>query len=350
MNKNTLLRVGIVGAGENTKLRHIPGLKAINGVEIFSVCNRSLESGERVAKEFGIGEVYKNWQELVADKDIDAVVIGTWPYMHCPITVAALEAGKHVMCEARMACNAKEAHRMFDAAQKHPHLVAQVVPSPFTLRVDKTVRRLLADGFVGRVLAVEVRAGGAFLDPDAPLHWRQNSDYSGLNIMSLGIWYEAIMRWVGEATRVAAMGQTFVKMRKDADGILKPVRIPEHVDVIAEMACGAQLHIQVSAVMGLAGEPEAFVFGDCGTLRFAGNKLYGAKRGDKELKEIKIPVGEEISWQVEKEFVDAIRGRGVITLTTFEDGVKYMEFTEAVAQSIAKNKSINLGLFPDAKS
>jgi hypothetical protein len=118
----TPLRIGIVGAGENTKLRHIPGLKAIKGVEIVSVCNRSLESGERVAKEFGISEVYKNWQELVRDKDIDAVVIGTWPYMHCPVTVAALEAGKHVMCEARMACNAKEAHRMLDAARICPNL------------------------------------------------------------------------------------------------------------------------------------------------------------------------------------------------------------------------------------
>ena len=341
---DTALRIGVVGAGENTKLKHIPGLKVIKGVEIVSVCNRSLESGERAAKEFGISEVYRNWQELVADKDIDAVVIGTWPYMHCPITVAALEAGKHVMCEARMACNAKEAHRMCDAARIRPQLVTQVVPSPFTLRVDKTIRRLLAEGFVGKVLAIEVRAGGAFLNMDAPLHWRQNFDYSGMNIMSLGIWYEAIMRWVGEATRVTAMGQTFVKMRKDGDGILKAVRIPEHVDVIAPMACGAQLHIQISSVMGLAGEPEAFIFGDGGTLRFAGDKLYGAKRGGKNLKEIKIPAKEEGCWRVEQEFIDAIRGKSGIRLTTFEDGVKYMEFTEAVVRSIAKGKAVSLPL------
>jgi predicted dehydrogenase len=193
-------------------------------------------------------------------------------------------------------------------------------------------------------LAVEVRAGGVFLDAAAPLHWRQNFDYSGMNIMSLGIWYEAIMRWVGEATRVTAMGQTFVKARKDADGILKAVRIPEHVDVIAQMACGAQLHIQVSAVTGLAGGPEAFIFGEGGTLRFAGNKLYGAQRSDKELKEIKIPAKEEGCWQVEKEFVDAIRGKGSIRLTTFEDGVKYMEFTEAVVQSITEGKTVALPL------
>jgi predicted dehydrogenase len=344
VDETTPLKIGIVGAGENTKLRHIPGLKAIEGVEIVSVCNRSLESSTRAAKEFGIGDVFKNWRELVTDKDIDAVVIGTWPYMHCSAAVAALEAGKHVMCEARMASTAKEAHLMLAAARARPELVAQVVPSPFTLRVDTAVKRLIAEGFVGKLLAIEVRTGGAFLDMDGPLHWRQNYDYSGVNVMSLGIWYEAIMRWVGEATRVMAMGKTFVTMRKDADGTAKAVRIPEHVDVIADMACGAQLHIQVSGVTGLAGEPEVFVFGSDGTLRFAANKLFGSKRGDKELKEIKIPAKEEGSWRVEQEFVDAVRGRAVIRLTTFEDGVKYMEFTEAAVRSMAEAKAIPLPL------
>jgi predicted dehydrogenase len=345
MDEPPVLRIGIVGAGENARLRHIPGLKAIEGVEIVSVCNRSLESSERVAKEFGIAEVFRNWQELVSDKDIDAVVIGTWPYMHCAITVAALEADKHVLCEARMASNAKEAHEMLKAARARPQLVAQVVPSPFTLRVDKTIKRLIAEGFIGKVLVVEVRAGGSFVDMNTPLHWRQNSDYSGLNAMSLGIWYESVMRWVGEAVEVTAMGKTFVNMRKDADGVLKAVRIPDHLDVIARMACGAQLHMQISGVTGLAGQPEVFVFGTEATLCFANDKLYGGKRGDKELKEIRIPKTEEGSWRVEEEFVNAIRGRQVVELTIFEDGVKYMEFTEAVARSSACGKMVPLPLY-----
>src|SRR5512140_514574 len=232
IKENTKLRIGIVGAGQNTRLRHIPGLQAIKDVEIVSVCNRTVESGSRVAKEFGIGEVYDNWQELISDTDIDAVVIGTWPYMHCRVTVAALKAGKHVMCEARMACNAKEAHAMLNASQLRPQLIAQVVPSPFTLKVDNTFRRLIAEGYIGKILAIELRAGTGFLNFDAPLHWRNNFDYSGFNIMTLGIWYEGISRWVGEATRVMAMGKTFVPMRKGPDGAFKSVCIPEHIDVI----------------------------------------------------------------------------------------------------------------------
>ena len=338
------IRVGVIGAGGNTTSRHIPGLQAIDGVEIVSVCNRSRTSSERVAQQFGIPNIYENWQDVITAPDTQAIVIGTWPYMHCRATLGALAADKHVMCEARMAMNAGEAHAMRDAARAKPHLVAQIVPSPFTLRVNNTVKRLISEGYLGNVLAIEVRAGGTFLDPDAPLHWRQDFDLSGFNVMSLGIWYEALMRWVGEATRVMAMGKTFVKMRKDANGVMRAVRVPEHLDVIADMACGAQMHMQMSNVAGLAGPPEAFLFGSIGTLRFSENALYGGQRGEAELKGIVIPPEEEGAWRVEEEFINAIRGKEVITHTTFEDGVKYMEFTEAAARSMATGRAIPLPL------
>ena len=106
------IRIGIVGAGNNTRRHHIPKLKKIAGVEIASVANRSRASSERVAQEFGIARVHDNWQDLVIDPAIDAVVIGTWPYLHCPVTLAALAAGKHVLTEARIAMNATEARQI----------------------------------------------------------------------------------------------------------------------------------------------------------------------------------------------------------------------------------------------
>ena len=338
------IKVGIIGAGGNTRSRHIPGLQAIEGVEIIGVCNRSQESSQRVADEFGIPKTYGNWQDAIGDPDTNAIVIGTWPYMHCRATVAALRANKHVMCEARMAMNAREAHIMRMASRQKTHLIAQIVPSPMTLRVDNTIKRLIAEGYIGDVLAIEARAGGAFLDTESPLQWRQDFDLSGLNIMSMGIWYEALMRWVGEATRIMAMGKTFVKMRPDADGVMRAVRIPEHIDVVGDLACGAQLHIQVSTVAGLAGAPEVYVFGSNGTLRFSGNKLYGGQKGAAELTEIDIPDTEAGGWRVEEEFVNAIRGNEVITHTDFDTGVKYMEFTEAVTRSMQSGTAITLPL------
>jgi predicted dehydrogenase len=337
------IRVGIIGAGDNTRTRHIPGLLAMDGVKIVSVCNRTKKSAERVAEEFDIPRVYEHWHDVIYDDDINAIVIGTWPYLHAPATLLAFEQDKHVLCEARMAMNAEEAHRMLRASQAHPHLVAQIVPSPFTLRLDATIKTILAEGRIGAPLVIEVRDGGAFLDPHAPLNWRQDFDLSGYNIMSLGIWYECILRWLGDATSVMAMGKTFIKRRLNENGEASAVRIPEHLDVISDMANGAQLHMQISAATGL-GSSELFIFGEKGTLRIADGKLFGAQKGADSFQEIPIPPELEADWRVEEEFINAIRGEEKIELTTFQTGVKYMEFTEAVSRSMASGQKINLPL------
>jgi len=340
------IRVGIIGAGANTRKHHIPKLQAIDGVEVVSLVNRSRESSQRVADEFGIPAIAGSWQEIIDNDEINAIVIGTWPYMHCQLTMAALAAEKHVMCEARMAMNASEAQLMREASRAKPHLITQIVPSPFSLGVDKTIKRLIAEGYLGDLLAVEVRARpDSFLDREGALHWRYNFDLSGLNIMSMGIWYEALLRWVGEATNVMAKGKTFVKMRPDAEGIMRSVRIPEHIDILADLACGAQAHIQISSVTGLGGVTEAILFGSDGTLRFTGgNNLSGGRRGDTALTPIPIPAEEQGGWRVEEEFISAIRGQEAITHTNFEDGVKYMEFTEAVTLSLQSGQGVSLPL------
>src|SRR5919201_135379 len=114
------LRIGIIGAGGIVKSRHLPALRAVEGVEVVAVCNRSRESGEEVAREWQIPEVMTDWRALVARPDLDAVLIGTWPYTHAEMSIAALEAGKHVFCQARMARNLAEARQMLAAAERHP--------------------------------------------------------------------------------------------------------------------------------------------------------------------------------------------------------------------------------------
>lgn len=344
---NQTIRVGIVGAGANTRLRHIPGLQAIEHVEIVSVANRSRESGERVAEQFRIPTVYDNWLELVEADDTDAICIGTWPYLHCPVTLAALENEKHVLCEARMAMNAAEAHAMLEAARQQPHLVTQVVPAPFTLAVDNTIQKLIAHGYLGDVLAVELRGlQPTFADRESPLHWRHDADLSGFNTLTMGIWYEAMMRWVGPATRVMAMTKVCIPQRKDMGGLLRTVTVPDHVDIIADLACGAMAHLRFSAVTGLAPANEVWLFGTEGTLRLdtANLELYGGRRRDSALQKIVIPQEERGRWRVEEEFINAIRGKENVTRTTFEDGVRYMEFTEAVIRSAQSGQAINLPL------
>ena len=242
-----------------------------------------------------------------------------------------------------MAMNAHEAHLMVEESNRRPHLVAQVVPAPYTLRVDRTVQKLIADGFLGDIYAVNLTANSpAFADLEGPLHWRQDRELSGLNVLTMGIWYEILLRWVGEADRVVAMTRVNVKTRKSSEGLLRAVCVPDHVDAIAEMACGGQAHFQVSAVSGLSRPGEVWLFGRDGTLRYdmGEDRLYGGRRGETGLKE--IPVSQELAgrWRVEEEFIQAIRGVEPVRLTTFADGLKYMQFTQAVACSASSGQAV----------
>ncbi|HET6422209.1 MAG TPA: Gfo/Idh/MocA family oxidoreductase, partial [Planctomycetaceae bacterium] len=177
-----MIRVGIVGAGENTRVRHIPGLRAIRGVELAGVVNSSAESTAKAAALHGIPRQFLSWEALVADPAIDAVVIGTWPDLHAAVTCAALSAGKHVLTEARMARNLDEARTMQAASTANPNLVAMLVPSPFGLTLGQRVTELIREGFLGELREyVVLGVDDQFQDYTRPLHWRQDATKSGVN-------------------------------------------------------------------------------------------------------------------------------------------------------------------------
>ena len=341
------IRIGVVGAGANTRKFHIPNLKKIEGIEIVSVVNRSRVSSEKAAQEFGIARVHDNWQQLVNDAGIDAVVIGTWPYLHCPVTLAALAAGKHVLTEARLAMNATEARQMLAASRLRPDLVTQVVPGPATFAADPTVMQLLADGYIGELQSLDFRFSTGLLNRDAPMHWRMTRAYSGMNIMSMGIWYECLSRWVGPAKAVTARTRTAVPYRMDAEyGERCAVEVPDHVEVLADLANGAIARMHWSSVAGFMPGPEVWLYGSEGTLRFEGQGavLSGARRGEKAMTPIAIPADKTYRWRVEEEFISAIRGHEQIRRTSFLDALNYMDFTEAVHISSREGRRVYLPL------
>jgi predicted dehydrogenase len=346
-----VVRIGIVGLGANTRLRHVPGLRACGGVEITAVCNRHPRSTAAAAAEFGIPKTYLTWQELVADRDIDAVVIGTWPYLHAPITVAALDSGKHVLTEARMARDAGEAHEMLEASRRYPELVTQVVPSPFGLRGDRVVRELLEAGFVGDLREVVVLGTtNALADSNTPLHWRQVRALSGVNMLTLGILHETLTRWIPEPDAVLAQARVFTPERRDPEsGAMCPVQTPDSVRVLTEIPGGAVALYHLSGVTHFGPGSQIHFYGDQGTLKYLlvpEDRILGARASDSGLREIEVPADKAGGWRVEADFIEAIRGGPRPTRTDFESGARYMEFTEAVARSARLGRPVRLPLEP----
>ena len=340
------IRVGLIGAGGNVRNRHIPGFRKVKGLEMVGVVDRSLESSQRVADQFDIPRVYNTWQELLDDEAINAVCIGTWPYMHRTLTLAALGRGKHVLTEARMASTAQEARDMLAASRSRSDLVCQLTPTSKTYRIDNVLKWLIGEGFLGELLSVEVQAlQNRFADRGGELHWRHDWELSGYNTLNIGAAYESMMRWVGRGNRVMAMAKVHVPYRRNARGALTSVRIPDHVDILYELANGAQVHMRMSATTGLSTGNQTWFYGTEGTIHVdQQQKIFAGCRGDKHLSEVPNPPEGQAYYRVEEEFTNAIRGTEEVTMFPFETGVHYMEWTEAVIRSAQTGQVIYLPL------
>ena len=114
------IRIGIIGCGGIANGKHMPALSVIDSCEMVAFCDIIVEKAEKAAEKFGVegAKVYEDYKELLKDETIDVVHVCTPNRSHSFITVDALEAGKHVMCEKPMAINAEEAKKMLDAAER----------------------------------------------------------------------------------------------------------------------------------------------------------------------------------------------------------------------------------------
>ncbi len=114
------VRIGIIGCGGIANGKHMPALKKLPNVEMVAFCDIIEEKAVKAAREFGVpgAKVFTDYKELLKEQDIDVVHVLTPNKQHSFITVDALEAGKHVMCEKPMAINSAEAKKMIDAAKR----------------------------------------------------------------------------------------------------------------------------------------------------------------------------------------------------------------------------------------
>ena len=124
-NASDIVRVGIIGCGGIANGKHMPSLKKVPGVQMVAFCDIIEERAQKAKKDYGTPDaaVYTDYKKLLEDKTIDVVHVLTPNRAHSFITVDALEAGKHVMCEKPMAINSEEAKKMLDAAEKSGKLL-----------------------------------------------------------------------------------------------------------------------------------------------------------------------------------------------------------------------------------
>ena len=343
------VRIGLIGAGGYTKSRMLPGFQNAANCEITTVANRRRENAEKVAAQFNIPNVMDDWRQVIESSDVDAVLIGTPPSTHLEMTLAALEAGKHVLCQTRIATTADDARKMkaaADAAKQRGVHSMLVPPGPF-YRGRRFVEHLVGSGYLGRVTHVQAfNMNGSMADPATSLSVGRNDLelYGQYNAAQLGLMYDVMIPWTGRATRVLGHRATFVEERPETPGgPMAKAPYPEEVTVISETESGAVM-LNVLNWAARFGESRIELYGDKGTLVYKqrGDVLLAAQDGDEALKELPIPPEHDSPWLVEEEFVRLVIGEAEEPSFTFDDGIHNMEYLEGAYHSAMQGAWVNI--------
>ena len=362
--------VGIIGAGDIANLTHIPGYKGLPGkARIVAVADVVDKVAEKVAKEHDIPMAFDNYDELLALEEVDAVSICTPPVAHRDATIAALEAGKHVLCEKPMAMNAAEAQEMVDAAERTGQLLAIGFQSRFSSEAQ-SLKRLIESGELGDIYygrAVYNRRRG--LPPRGSFHQFKGQSGGG-PLLDVGVHVLDLALWLmGHPKPVSVVGSAYCKFGNRGDvyrgGVLsqrshhgtwndKEFEVEDFAVAMIKLDNGATLNLECSWALNIAQDLQSIVLcGDEGGAELSPLKIFkddghmlidweprsladSAQRGS-ELSSAFI----DMHAKSIENFVNAARGEGE-PLVKPEQGLCVAQIVDAIYRSVDSGKLVTI--------
>jgi predicted dehydrogenase len=173
------VRWGLIGCGDISRKRVAPALRDIAECELVAVNRARAELARQFAEEFGAKRWYGDWRELIADDEVDAVYIATPVYLHAEQTIAAAEAGKHVLCEKPMAMNVAECDRMIAACEANGVKLCVAYYRHF-YPVIQRAKEIIASGEIGQPVIAQINAFERFNpQPGDDRYWFVNKEQAG---------------------------------------------------------------------------------------------------------------------------------------------------------------------------
>jgi predicted dehydrogenase len=352
MTANEFVRIGIIGAGF-ARTTQIPGFRNCNDARIVAIASAHRERAEEVAREFAIDHVEDDWRALIARDDIDLVSIVTPVVTHCEMSLAALAAGKAVLCEKPMAMNAGEARRMTDRARE-AGVLALIDHELRFLTGRVKLHDLLRRGDIGKVRHVRlILRADSRADPNWPWNWWSDIKQGGGALGAIGSHTIDGFHWLlgAAVSEVCCNLATHVRQRQDQSGEMREVTTDDETNLLfrfadSELTEGATGNASLSMVE--AGKPEhrLEVFGARGAYMIEDNALWQSYVGEGEWKRVETDPGElgsgmrDNDWargftSFSKQIVEAMRaGRATVEgAATFEDGYRTQLVLDAARRS-----------------
>jgi predicted dehydrogenase len=360
------LRIGVVGVGFGA-LVQIPGFLS-EGVEVVAVCSRREERARAAAEKFGIPHVFTDYNQMLESPDLDAVSIVTPLPLHKPFSIAALEAGKHVMCEKPFTMSQQGAKEMLDAAQSHSHLTAMVSHGFRWAPQRAFVKELLEEGYIGKFHFFQANlftnprraAQPPALPPEADfgqrggMLWNQGSHY-----------IDAFRHWFGDIVNVTGKVTSHLPERTDpATGLIRHTETDDSFSFTMEFANGGWGTMTASTVAHAGQGAMIEIFGSEGSLvtpqalpgrnPLPDGLVHGGKVGDSERQVIPMPerhrpFDDERDQRLMafrmmvREFTRGVR-EGTSPSPNFYDGYRCQQVLDAVVESSQTGQRVEIPL------
>ncbi|MGD9712261.1 MAG: Gfo/Idh/MocA family protein, partial [Thermomicrobiales bacterium] len=212
------IRVGVIGTGFGASV-HLPALQKIPYVEVAGICSRRPERTLMIAAKYGVRKTSTDYREFVRDPDIDAVVIASPPSLHHAMAVAAIEAGKHVLCEKPLARSLAESRDLVRLAGQAG--VIAMVNHEFRFEPARAyTRQLIEMGYLGEPHSATVTVYRSTLnDPHGVAwDWLMDEAKGGGMLRAAGSHYlDALRWWFGDVKAVSGTTSTMIRERRFAD-------------------------------------------------------------------------------------------------------------------------------------
>jgi predicted dehydrogenase len=350
------IRVAVLGTGFGAAV-HLPAIQQVPELRAIAVCSRRPERAHTVAREFRVPMATTDFRELVKRPEVDAVIVATPPHLHHAMTLAALDAGKHVLCEKPMARTFAEARDMAKMAERAG--VAAMVNHEFRFVPARAfVKELIDSGFIGAPYSVSMTFYRSSLnDPNGvPFTWLMEADKAGGMLGAIGSHHLDTLRWwFGEVKSVSGATSTTVKRRRLPDSTQQAiVDADDNFAVVLRFVNGALGTVHYSATATHEPPDHIVVSGSSGMLLLGPDGRVLGGQGGAPLKELMLPEhllrGASIAGHpliaptslLLRAWVQAIRS-GTQSAPSFTDGLRVQELLDAVGRSAQAVRSMELG-------
>jgi predicted dehydrogenase len=352
--------IGIIGVGFGAQV-HVPAFRS-EGWDVAAICSRTREKAQKAADEAGIASVYTDPMELIRRDDLAAIAIITPPGAHHRLSIAALDAGKHVLCEKPFAIDAKQGEEMRAAADKSDRTA--MIAHEFRHTPQRAyIRQLLDDGYIGKLQLCTMEL---FLDryvsrEPRPLTWNAYQSEGGGLLGALGSHYiDALRFWFGEIASVSAWLAAFRPDVVDAaTGKIVKAETDDTFSFTVAFKNGGMATMTSSFAVTPARGAKIAVMGDRGTLiaeqpgpNPLENGVVVASRDGASLEELKTPAQYTPFTDARDHRLMALRllvrdfSKGIEQGTSlppnFTDGMRCQQVLDAVRESSASGRTVNL--------